>query len=181
MFVIYENPEFYYPEYKQKNYKNGQHELDFRIYDSDAGGVPIGEILDVLVTLDSGVASTQIGPLDPTWFDGTARWLGVTVDNGDELEPRLGLGSVPYAFRVDRVASAELDDDIDLGDESSIRTLSLNRAKAVKDYLVQMKSIPGHKISTKGFGDKKPIAPNTSEANRNKNRRVRIQLIKSGD
>ena len=102
---------------------NGEHELDFRLYDSEAGGVPIGMVLDVVVTLDGGVASTQVGPMDPTWFDGTARWMGVTVDNGDELEPLIPLGSVPYAFRVDRVASAELDDNIDLGDETTAGSL----------------------------------------------------------
>lgn len=104
---------------------NGQHELDFRLYDSEAGGVPIGQVLDVLVILDGGVASTQVGPMDPTWFDGTGRWMGVTVDNGDELEPLIALGSVPYAFRVDRVASVELDDDIDLGDSNTGGSLTV--------------------------------------------------------
>jgi hypothetical protein len=94
---------------------NGAHELDFRIYDAAAGGAVVGEVLDVVVTLDNGVASTQIGPLDPAWFDGTARWVGVTVDNGTELEPLIPLGAAPYAFRVDRVASLELDDHIELG------------------------------------------------------------------
>jgi len=104
---------------------NGQHELDFRLYASDAGGIAIGEVLDVLVTLDGGVASTQVGPMDPTWFDGSARWMGVTVDNGTELTPLIPLGSVPYAFRVDRVASAELDDNIELGDIATSGSLTV--------------------------------------------------------
>jgi hypothetical protein len=108
------------------NMPNGQHELDFRIYGVAAGGAPIGGVLNVLVTLDHGVASTYVGPLDSDWFDGTARWLGVTVDNGDELLPRALLGAVPYAMRVDRVASVELDDDIDLGGPAALGRLDVH-------------------------------------------------------
>jgi hypothetical protein len=107
------------------NMPNGEHELDFRLYDSAAGGEPVGEVLDVVVTLDDGVASTQVGPMDPAWFDGTARWMGVTVDNGEELTPLIPLGAVPYAFRVDRVASLELDDDIALGDPATSGSLTV--------------------------------------------------------
>jgi len=105
---------------------NGAHELDFRVYDSELGGVPVGDVLDVLVTLDGGVASTMVGPLDPAWFDGTARWLGVTVDNGNELTPLIPLGSALYAFRVDRVASPELDNDIELGDAMESGSLTVH-------------------------------------------------------
>lgn len=105
---------------------NGQHELDFRIYASLAAVLPIGQILDVQVTLNQGIANTYIGPLDPDWFDGSARWLGVTVDNGAELSPRILLGAVPYAFRVNRVASAELDDIISLGGAAENGTLHIH-------------------------------------------------------
>ena len=101
------------------NNPNGQHELDFRLYDNNGGGEPVGEVLDVVVILNDGVASTSVGPMDPDWFDGSARCMGVTVDNGSELTPLIALGSVPYAFRVDRVASEELDNNIDLGDANN--------------------------------------------------------------
>ncbi len=66
-------------------------------------------------------------------------------------------------------------------DEKSSKALSLKRAKAVKKYLVQIKSIPSNKISVKGFGDKNPVVSNSNKKKRAKNRRVRIRLIKSGN
>ncbi|MBN1594293.1 PorV/PorQ family protein [candidate division FCPU426 bacterium] len=66
-------------------------------------------------------------------------------------------------------------------DESDKNALSLQRAKAVKDYLVQIKSIPSNKVSIKGFGDKDPEASNTDAKQRVRNRRVNVRLIKSGN
>ncbi len=67
------------------------------------------------------------------------------------------------------------------GDEKDANALSLKRAKAVKDYFVQIKSMPSNKISLKGFGDKDPAADNDSEKGRAMNRRVRVQVITSGN
>ncbi len=66
-------------------------------------------------------------------------------------------------------------------DEKDANALSLKRAKAVKDYFVQIKSMPSNKISLKGFGDKDPAAGNDSEKGRAMNRRVRVQVITSGN
>lgn len=49
--------------------------------------------------------------------------------------------------------------------------LSQNRADAVKKYLVE-KGIAESRIITKGFGPNKPIVPNTTPENRQKNRRI---------
>ena len=55
--------------------------------------------------------------------------------------------------------------------------LAQKRAKAVKNYLVG-KSIDESRISTAGFGFKKPIAPNDTEECRSLNRRAEIVPIK---
>ncbi len=51
--------------------------------------------------------------------------------------------------------------------------LSIRRANAVRDYLVQHGIAPS-KISIEGFGKDLPLEPNTTEANRAKNRRAVI-------
>ncbi len=57
------------------------------------------------------------------------------------------------------------------GDEAHNQELSTARAQAVANYLINGK-IDKKRISYKGVGSKKPIAPNTSEVGRQKNRRV---------
>jgi outer membrane protein OmpA-like peptidoglycan-associated protein len=58
--------------------------------------------------------------------------------------------------------------------------LSENRAVSVKNWLVQNASVSAARISTRGWGETKPVAPNTNPngsdnpAGRQKNRRVEI-------
>lgn len=58
------------------------------------------------------------------------------------------------------------------------QVLSENRAKAVFDYLV-LKGISPGRLSYVGFGATEPIAPNDTSANKAKNRRVEIKVIKN--
>ncbi|MBT8304707.1 MAG: OmpA family protein [Bacteroidia bacterium] len=53
--------------------------------------------------------------------------------------------------------------------------LSLNRAKAVKDYLVSQ-GIDPDRLSAQGFGEGRPIASNSTKEGRRMNRRVEIVL-----
>lgn len=55
--------------------------------------------------------------------------------------------------------------------------LSLERANAVTKYLIEKGVRESHRIFTKGFGSERPVAPNTTEKNRAKNRRVEITII----
>lgn len=61
------------------------------------------------------------------------------------------------------------------GTEEDNLTLSINRAKAVADYLTG-KGIEGNRISSTGFGEMKPIASNETPAGKAKNRRVDMKL-----
>ena len=55
--------------------------------------------------------------------------------------------------------------------------LSEERADAVADYLVKSGVKDSYHIFTQGFGATKPIAPNTNEAGKAKNRRVEITIM----
>ena len=62
------------------------------------------------------------------------------------------------------------------GSNSYNKRLSLARAKAVKDYLIQ-KGIDGERLKVKGFGEEQSIAPNNSDEGRRINRRVEFKII----
>lgn len=59
------------------------------------------------------------------------------------------------------------------------KKLSKDRAKAVLDYLVSH-GIDAGRLESKGFGPDKPLAPNDTEDNREKNRRVEFRIVKQG-
>lgn len=65
----------------------------------------------------------------------------------------------------------------DEGDDGKNKSLSKERAKAIKSWLTG-KSIEPGRIDTKGMGEEKPIATNKTEMGRKKNRRVEVCVKK---
>jgi outer membrane protein OmpA-like peptidoglycan-associated protein/tetratricopeptide (TPR) repeat protein len=69
------------------------------------------------------------------------------------------------------------------GDDNYNQNLSERRAKSVVDYLTQIKGIPPSRLRSKGFGEKKPIAPNTNAdgsdnpEGRAQNRRTEFEVV----
>jgi outer membrane protein OmpA-like peptidoglycan-associated protein len=63
----------------------------------------------------------------------------------------------------------------DVGGDEYNQKLSERRAQSVRDYLVSA-SVPPDIVTTRGFGKTQPIAPNTTAAGRQKNRRVEIVI-----
>lgn len=62
------------------------------------------------------------------------------------------------------------------GDKTKNKTLSQNRAKSVKDYLVS-KGVEVTRLSSVGYGDSKPIATNDTPEGRSINRRTVFKVI----
>lgn len=56
-------------------------------------------------------------------------------------------------------------------------TLSQKRAKSAKDYLVKQ-GVAAARITSKGYGLTKPVAPNTTPEGRQQNRRVEFTIVK---
>ena len=56
--------------------------------------------------------------------------------------------------------------------------LSDNRAKSVMDYILS-KGISPDRISSQGYGETKPVAPNDTDENRQLNRRVEFTILKN--
>ncbi|MDR1737708.1 MAG: OmpA family protein [Candidatus Symbiothrix sp.] len=62
-----------------------------------------------------------------------------------------------------------------VGKPESNQILSENRAKAVKDYLIEH-GIKAERLTALGFGDTQPVATNKTTAGRAQNRRVDLEV-----
>jgi OmpA-OmpF porin, OOP family len=72
----------------------------------------------------------------------------------------------------------EVDGHTDsIGPKAYNQELSEQRAKSVVDYLA-VKGVSAGRIHAVGYGDTRPVVPNTSEANRAKNRRIEFRVTK---
>jgi len=60
--------------------------------------------------------------------------------------------------------------------ESNLK-LSLDRANAVRDYLIK-NSISPNRVQAKGYGDTEPVADNDTEQGKQQNRRTEVRIIK---
>ncbi len=102
----------------------------------------------------------------------------------DLAKAELRLESKPELDKVAAFLQANPKAEIELsghtsseGDAALNRSLSYRRVKACKDYIVSKGIDPG-RIVAEGHGPDQPVAPNDTEANRAKNRRVEMRVVK---
>lgn len=63
-----------------------------------------------------------------------------------------------------------------VGSDAANMTLSNQRAQAVRDYLASQEGVPASRLSAKGFGKTQPVADNSTDAGRARNRRVDVVI-----
>jgi outer membrane protein OmpA-like peptidoglycan-associated protein len=102
---------------------------------------------------------------------------GIVFDTGkatmrpDSLD-RLDL--VLEFMRRKKSAEVEISGHTDnVGNAKTNKALSAKRAEACRSYLIS-KGIDGSRIKAAGFGDARPVAPNDTAENRQKNRRIEV-------
>jgi outer membrane protein OmpA-like peptidoglycan-associated protein len=115
--------------------------------------------------------------LPPAQQDTAPRYVldGVTFDSGKatirpESFPRLD-GVVEYMTHKNGVRIEISGHTDNVGNPKANKTLSEKRARACREYLVS-KGIDGSRIEAVGYGDERPVAPNTTEDGRQRNRRI---------
>lgn len=127
---------------------SGIHSMRFAIYSTPNIAEPNWLWVETqTVTVDAGLYSVQLGltaAISPGVFDGLTKYLGVKVDNDPEMEPRIPLISVPYAFRSQQVGCLVASDfgvGTKSGDYMSWTTTAsgecvINNSVATKDSLI---------------------------------------------
>jgi len=85
------------------------------------------------------------------------------------------LAVVQIEQRTNDGGRAEIEGHTDnVGSAASNLALSDRRAAAVRQILVDTYKIDGNRLTTMGFGDTVPAAPNTTPEGRQQNRRVEL-------
>ena len=85
---------------------------------------------------------------------------------------------ITEAIKIFPKARIEVDGHTDsMGDGAANKKLSLARAQKVAKFLNEVGEIDASKITSRGFGESKPVATNKTPAGRAENRRVEIRII----
>lgn len=90
-------------------------------------------------------------------------------------ESKAELDKLVAFIKSNAIAKIEVGGHTDnVGDDKSNQTLSENRAKAVYDYLIKS-GIEALRLTSKGYGETKPVADNTTEDGRAKTEELKLQ------
>ncbi len=83
---------------------NGAKLMKFKIYGSSSGDDSLWSSAFQTVQINNGLFKYELGshePLPADLFTGNdPRYLGITVDTNDEIDPRTQLISVPYSMKA---------------------------------------------------------------------------------
>jgi len=147
--------------------------------DTDGGGVNDGEEIrrgtnpldptdDMIKVIESKVGESII--LEGIEFkSGSAEILPSSAETLDK---------VYHTLKFNPDIAVEIQGYTDnVGKPAKNLKLSDDRAVSVKDYLVK-KGIAESRLSTKGFGENKPVASNSTKAGKQKNRRIEFVRTK---
>ena len=82
---------------------NASYDLEFRLFNSEISGAPIGTVSRPAVMVNTGIFTVKLdfGPV----FDGSPRWIEIAVKPAGSagpftlLSPRQSISSAPYAVR----------------------------------------------------------------------------------
>lgn len=94
-------------------------------------------------------------------------------------EGRIILDKDVLLLKKDKTLDISIEGHCDIvGSDEYNQQLSERRAKTVYDYFAS-NGIDPSRMKTVGWGRTRPVVPNTTEANRARNRRVEIVIIKA--
>ncbi|AIY41476.1 Flagellar motor rotation protein MotB [Collimonas arenae] len=132
----------------------------------------------VLPALNAAIASYQPPAKEPTIV--TLDSMSLFASGQAQLKPgstrsMVGALEMIKAHPNNRILVAGHTDNV--GNPASNQQLSIARASAVRDWLVEAAELTPSRFAIQGYGDSKPIADNQTETGRARNRRVEITLV----
>lgn len=156
---------------------------------ANAPEAQLGRSKSIVITLpSSGDQPTLFGNIrvaaggralyDALSANGRVATQGILFDVGsDRIRPE----STPTLSEIAKMLDEHRDLKLaieghtdDAGDAAANKTLSEERAAAVKAYLVARHHVEPSRLAAQGFGESKPAAPNSTAEGRQQNRRVEL-------
>jgi OmpA-OmpF porin, OOP family len=175
---------------KQEKQGNGEQQhasLNFQITGAPPVAFKAGDVVvmvDVVTSkalVNNMVTVKAVDMADALANKGFVDLYGIyfDVDKTDiKPESKATLDEVANLLKIDRTLKLEVSGHTDKnGTAAHNLTLSQGRADAVVQALVKNYGISAARLQAKGYGDTKPVAPNDTEPNRAKNRRVELRKL----
>jgi outer membrane protein OmpA-like peptidoglycan-associated protein len=145
---------------------------------------------EIIVAVDVATSKTVVNQMvvvkasdmaDALATKGVVDLYGVYFDTDKadvKPESAAALDEVANLLKIDRSLKLEISGHTDnTGAKDHNMKLSQGRADAVMAVLVKKYGIDPKRLTAKGYGDTKPVAPNTSDDGKAKNRRVELRKI----
>jgi outer membrane protein OmpA-like peptidoglycan-associated protein len=161
---------------------DGQSFIGYWWQEASAGQAPSGDWVGKRLSKVVGACphwkpGTGLEVVDQLKSQGRVRLYGILFDtDSDHLkaESKPALEALVTAARSEPTWSLAIEGHTDnTGAEAHNQSLSEQRAAAVKAYLVGA-GIDSKRLTTEGFGARKPVSPNDTSLGRSQNRRVEI-------
>ncbi|PCE33761.1 OmpA family protein [Burkholderia ubonensis] len=133
---------------------------------------------DLLAPLNEAIASYEPPPPPPSVVTLDSMSLfdsGKAALKSDSTRAMVGALELIKAHPGKRILVAGHTDDVGKPDRN--QKLSIDRAAAVRDWLVDASGIAPTQFAIQGYGDTRPVADNATPEGRAKNRRVEITLV----
>lgn len=122
---------------------DGSYTMTFAIYDSSVDGTKVWEETHNNVAVNSGYFGVMLGsqgtPLTPSVFEGSSRYLQVTI-GGDPPLPRQRIGSAPYALQAYKARTAVEATQAVTATYAMTATVALNAGGSYENVIVVAKS-----------------------------------------
>lgn len=154
--------------------KGDKYNVKYKTLTSDANynqfEVPAnkGELLEFEVTIQFELPKKYT--LDNVYFE-TGKAI-INPNSFKELDDMAEYMKLKKSFVIEIAGHTD-----NVGTPESNLKLSQDRANSVRAYLIRQ-GIAENRVSAKGYGDTQPIANNDTEANKQKNRRTEVRVIK---
>jgi OOP family OmpA-OmpF porin len=183
-----------YPAYITAHARKGADDVTVAILAGESGGTTLRKTVikagEPVVIVDEVIAKAA----DDRMVDGTADVLAKSIKATGKVdlygvyfdvdktavkpESKATLDEVAKMLKADATLKVEVAGHTDnTGAAAHNATLSKGRADAVVQALVTTYGIAATRLVAKGYGDTKPVAPNDTEPNRAKNRRVELRKL----